>query len=56
MKQVKFSAGRDSKWSNRFRQACKAGGIVRDVKEQKTELEDIGKTELNGVEEGRNVR
>ena len=28
MKQVQFSAGRDSKWSNRFRQACNAGSIV----------------------------
>ena len=27
-KQVQFSAGRDSEWSNRFRQACKASSIV----------------------------
>ena len=28
MKQVQFLAGRDSEWSNHFRQACKAGSIV----------------------------
>ena len=29
MKQVRFSAGRDSEWSSRFRRACKAGNIVQ---------------------------
>ena len=29
MKQVQFSIGRDSEWSSRFRQACKAGSIVQ---------------------------
>ena len=29
MKQVQFSAGRDSEWSSRFRQAWKAGSIVQ---------------------------
>ena len=28
MKQVQFSAGKDSEWSTRFRQACKAGSIA----------------------------
>ena len=27
--EVQFSAGRDSEWSSRFRQACKAGSIVQ---------------------------
>ena len=26
---VQFSAGRDSEWSSRFRQACKAGSVVQ---------------------------
>ena len=29
MKQVRFSAGRESEWSSRFRQACKAGSIAQ---------------------------
>ena len=29
MKQVQFSGGRDSEWSSRFRQGCKAGSIVQ---------------------------
>ena len=42
-----FSAGKNSEWSNRFRQACKAGGS------EDRELEEVEETELNGVEEGR---
>ena len=44
MEQVRFSAGRDSEWSSRFRQACKAG-------RQKKKVERNEETELNGVEE-----
>ena len=29
VKQVQFSAGRDSEWSNRFRRVCKASSIVQ---------------------------
>ena len=29
MKQVQFSAGRDSEWSSRFRQACKSDSTVQ---------------------------
>ena len=50
MKQVRFSAGRDSEWSSRFRQACKAGSIVMTGSEKAGWSEEA---ELNGVEEER---
>ena len=53
-KQVPFSAGRDSEWSSRFRQACKAeAALCRGETAEKEEVERNKETELNGVEEER---
>ena len=53
MKQVQFSAGRDSEWSSRFQQACKAGTLCRGETAENGKAERGEETELNGVEEGR---
>ena len=51
MKQVQFSVGKDSEWSNRFRQACEACSIVWSDKAKIRQGEEAEGTELNGVEE-----
>ena len=52
MKQVRFSPGKKSEWSSRFRQACKAGSIVQSWSSRK-EVERCEEMELNGVGEER---
>ena len=52
MQQVQFSAGRDSEWSNRFRQACKTRSTVFRWRSRK-EVEHCEEIWLNGVGEER---
>ena len=52
MKLVQFSVGRESKWPNRFRQACKAAELRRCEGADNRKLEKVEETALNGVEEG----
>ena len=53
MKQVQLWAGRDSEWSNRFRQACTVGrALCRGEEADNRKIEEVEGTELNGVEEG----
>ena len=52
MTQGWFTAGRDSEWSSRFRQACKAGRIVQNCKADNANVsEKEVEMELNGVEQ-----
>ena len=53
MKQVQFSAGRDSEWSSRFRQACNACSIVQKCNDRSEKSGWSEEVELNGVEEER---
>ena len=51
MRQVWFSAGRDSEWSNHFRQAFKASSRMEQQRRKK--MHDVKRQNLNGVGEER---
>ena len=50
---VQFLAGRDSEWSSRFGQACKAASIVWRCDDKKRKNRWSEEAELNGAEEER---
>ena len=54
-RRVRFSAGRDSEWSSRYRQACKADSNVHTWSSGKEKyFERCEERELNGIGEERN--
>ena len=54
MKQVQFSAGRDCKWPDRCRQACKTAALCRGGESEISQLETFQKAGLSGDKEGDN--